>query len=127
MMVGIASGTYSSIFIAAPVLTAWKERETGYTRRRERIAELEGGVPAFADEIEMAKLGGDREVEEGAPVAEALPEPTPPAGAVATAEPATDGDGAAPAVEDPAAAERRERNERRRQRRQQRRKHGRNR
>src|SRR5918994_1526294 len=27
MMVGIASGTYSSIFIASPVLTAWKERE----------------------------------------------------------------------------------------------------
>ncbi len=30
MLVGIASGTYSSIFIASPVLTAWKEREAGY-------------------------------------------------------------------------------------------------
>ena len=29
MLVGIASGTYSSIFIASPVLTAWKEREPG--------------------------------------------------------------------------------------------------
>ncbi len=27
MLVGIASGTYSSIFIASPVLAAWKERE----------------------------------------------------------------------------------------------------
>ena len=63
MMVGIVSGTYSSIFIASPVLTAWKEREPGYARRRERIAELEGRVPAFADEIELAKLGDDAEPE----------------------------------------------------------------
>ena len=27
MLIGILSGTYSSIFIASPVLTAWKERE----------------------------------------------------------------------------------------------------
>ncbi len=38
MMVGIASGTYSSIFIASPVLNAWKEREPSFVRRRERIA-----------------------------------------------------------------------------------------
>ena len=30
MMVGVASGTYSSIFIASPVLTEWKEREPAY-------------------------------------------------------------------------------------------------
>jgi SecD/SecF fusion protein len=126
MMVGIASGTYSSIFIAAPVLTAWKEREPGYSRRRERIAELEGRVPAFADEIEMARLGDDSETDaEIAAGVEARQSPEPKPGAVATAEPASDGNGAAPEVEDPAAAERRERNERRRERRQQRRKHGR--
>ena len=34
MMVGVASGTYSSIFIASPVLTAWKEREPAYRSRR---------------------------------------------------------------------------------------------
>ncbi len=57
MLVGIASGTYSSIFIASPVLTAWKEREPGFVRRRLRIAEVEGGrVPAYADDIEMAEL-----------------------------------------------------------------------
>src|SRR6185503_4826406 len=39
MLLGIASGTYSSIFIASPVLTAWKEREPGYARRAARIAE----------------------------------------------------------------------------------------
>ena len=63
MLVGIASGTYSSIFIASPVLTAWKEREPGFVRRRLRIAEVEGGVPAYADDIEMAKLGRDDETE----------------------------------------------------------------
>ena len=47
MLVGIASGTYSSIFIASPVLTAWKEREPGFVRRRLRIAEVEGGVPGL--------------------------------------------------------------------------------
>ena len=36
LMVGILSGAYSSIFIAAPLLTAWKEREPEYARRRER-------------------------------------------------------------------------------------------
>jgi len=33
LMVGILSGAYSSIFIAAPLLTTWKEREPEYARR----------------------------------------------------------------------------------------------
>jgi SecD/SecF fusion protein len=130
MLVGIASGTYSSIFIAAPVLTAWKEREPGFARRRERIAEIEGGkIPAYADDVAMAKLsrddepeaGGGREVE--TPAAEAAPS------AVATTERVddsgngsgtlSDGDG------DGDSAERRQRNAERRARRQARRKHGR--
>ena len=48
LLVGIASGTYSSIFIASPVLTAWKERESVYTQRRRRVIEAFGMVPAFA-------------------------------------------------------------------------------
>jgi SecD/SecF fusion protein len=49
LLVGVVSGTYSSIFIASPVLTHWKERETVYERRRVRIAEQFGGmVPAYA-------------------------------------------------------------------------------
>src|SRR6266540_278072 len=35
LMVGIASGAYSSIFIAAPLLTIWKEREPDYARRKD--------------------------------------------------------------------------------------------
>jgi SecD/SecF fusion protein len=140
MLVGIASGTYSSIFIASPVLTAWKEREPGFVRRRERIAAIEGSVPAFADEIELAKLGDgevtDAELEEEIATQR---ETQPKAGAVAVAEPEpqpepeTGGDGGRPASNgeppevDPAAAAKREREEHRRERRKQRRKHGRSR
>jgi SecD/SecF fusion protein len=126
MLVGIASGTYSSIFIASPVLTAWKEREPSFERRRLRIAEVEGGrVPAFADEIEVAKLAADEESE--AEMAAAAEEPEEKAGAVATVR-GGGGNGGDPVAEaDSASAERRERNAQRRARRQQRRKHGRHR
>jgi SecD/SecF fusion protein len=132
MLVGIASGTYSSIFIASPVLTAWKEREPGFVRRRLRIQEVEGGrVPAYADDIEMAKLGRDDEREAPvAPAAEELAaEATP--GAVATVErtePGGNGSGSLTNGDsdgDEASAERRKRNAERKARRQARRKHGR--
>jgi SecD/SecF fusion protein len=56
LLVGVISGAYSSIFIATPVLTAWKEREPVYEARRERIAAANGGVvPAYA----VATVGGE--------------------------------------------------------------------
>jgi SecD/SecF fusion protein len=132
MMVGIVSGTYSSIFIASPVLTAWKEREPGFIRRRERIVAIDGDVPAFAEEGDLAMLADDGETdveieEEVATQREAQPK----AGAVATAEPPVEGDGGKPSsngeppAADPEAVARHERDEKRRARRQQRRKHGR--
>jgi SecD/SecF fusion protein len=130
MLIGIASGTYSSIFIASPVLTAWKEREPDFARRRLRIAEVEGSVPAFADEIQVAKLGADEETEAEMASVEEEAEAQPRAGAVATVERSTKGNGADPVSGDgaeSASAERRDRNAKRRARRQQRRKHGRNR
>ncbi len=49
LFIGTLSGTYSSIFIASPVLTLWKERETVYVRRTARIKRESGGlVPAYA-------------------------------------------------------------------------------
>jgi SecD/SecF fusion protein len=134
MLVGIASGTYSSIFIASPVLNAWKEREPGFVRRRLRIAELEGGsVPAYADEIETAKLARDDEREGAAPLPAEAPAAEAAPGPVATVQRSEesgngsatlsngDGDGDG----DPAAAEREQRNAERRARRKARRKHGR--
>ena len=44
LLVGVASGAYSSIFIGAPVLTLWKEREPVYVRRRKIQMEEHGGV-----------------------------------------------------------------------------------
>ena len=60
LLVGVASGAYSSIFIAAPVLTEWKEREPVYQRRRRVVMEDHGGViPPYAE----TSLG---DVDEGA-------------------------------------------------------------
>src|SRR5437588_5557303 len=60
LLVGVASGTYSSIFIASPVLTHWKEREPGYRRRRQLVMADHGGViPAFSE----TRLGEDEDIE----------------------------------------------------------------
>ncbi len=56
MMIGILSGTYSSIFIASPVLTEWKEREPAYRSRRARIEEAMGYVPTFPEQNVVARI-----------------------------------------------------------------------
>ncbi len=56
LMIGIASGAYSSIFIASPVLTHWKEREGAYRNRRARIVGELGHVPPYATTIEGAPV-----------------------------------------------------------------------
>jgi SecD/SecF fusion protein len=49
LLVGTLSGTYSSVFIAGPVLTHWKEREPVYKARERRIRDQFGGeLPAYA-------------------------------------------------------------------------------
>jgi len=83
-MVGIASGAYSSIFIAAPLLTIWKEREPEYARRKGQEPEQGGdedghparrrpilprGGPAVTD-------GGTLALEEAEQAAAAQPAPT---------------------------------------------------
>jgi SecD/SecF fusion protein len=56
IMIGIASGAYSSIFIASPVLTHWKEREGVYRNRRARIERDFGYVPAYAVAFDEAPV-----------------------------------------------------------------------
>ncbi len=81
LLVGIASGAYSSIFIAAPLLTIWKEREPEYARR---IGQEPTTVEGLAATVEAA--------EEAAAAEEPVPELTPvgaaerPAGAQAKRE-----------------------------------------
>jgi SecD/SecF fusion protein len=54
LLVGTLSGTYSSVFIAGPVLVHWKEKEPVYATRFRRIREQFGAVPAYA----VATAGG---------------------------------------------------------------------
>ena len=48
LFIGIALGTYSSLFVAAPVLAIWKEREEDWTRARRRAERRGSGDDATA-------------------------------------------------------------------------------
>jgi SecD/SecF fusion protein len=53
LIVGIASGAYSSIFIAAPLLTIWKEREPEFARRKD-VTVTKAGLEAAFEQAEEA-------------------------------------------------------------------------
>jgi SecD/SecF fusion protein len=54
LLVGVTSGAYSSIFIAAPLLTTWKEHEPEFARRKDNVS-FEGSVAArLVQEAEVA-------------------------------------------------------------------------
>ena len=91
LLVGIGSGAYSSIFIAAPLLAWFKEREPEYARRKneDSLEGIESVGGALLDETPVA-----------APEVPSAPVPVP--------SPATAG------VPSPAAAEKRERRRQRR-------------
>ncbi len=99
LLVGILSGAYSSIFVAAPLLTMLKEREPEY-RRRISSDVVESGVGGAVVAAELAA------VEEREAVGEASPAPVP----AATA--AESGDGLAPRAQ----SKREQRRQRRRSR-----------
>jgi SecD/SecF fusion protein len=82
LMVGITSGAYSSIFIAAPLLAVFMEREPGFAKRRQDL-EKSGDIDA--------------------------PRRRASAGPVPTATPATDGPSPAAAPPSPASSRRRRR------------------
>jgi len=42
LFIGIALGTYSSLFVAAPLLAQWKEREPNWERHRRKAAKADG-------------------------------------------------------------------------------------
>ena len=68
LLVGIGSGAYSSIFIAAPLLTIWKEREPEYARRKD----VDGAVGK--EEAEAALAGAEEAAAaEPAPMPELVP------------------------------------------------------
>jgi SecD/SecF fusion protein len=69
LMVGIASGAYSSIFIAAPLLAILKEREPEYVRRKGETL-TKSGMDAVLEEAEEA--AADEPAPALAPIAPAL-------------------------------------------------------
>jgi SecD/SecF fusion protein len=81
LIVGIVSGAYSSIFIAAPLLTAWKEREPEFARRKGQEPEQDGGFPArlrprLPGGTPAAVDGGTLALEEAEQAAAAEPAPS---------------------------------------------------
>src|SRR4051794_14556956 len=70
LLVGITSGAYSSIFIAAPLLTSWKEREPEFARRKATVPPpTDGTADAILAEAEEAAA------DEPAPELVAMPAP----------------------------------------------------
>jgi SecD/SecF fusion protein len=65
LLVGIGSGAYSSIFIAAPLLTMWKEREPEYRRRMDEVVGKGDGRAVIVD----TGVGGRAAPAEAAPAA----------------------------------------------------------
>ncbi len=58
LFIGIALGTYSSLFVAAPVLALWKEREEDWTRARRRAERRGSGDDTTAvATVAAAQLG----------------------------------------------------------------------
>ncbi len=64
LFVGIGAGTYSSIFVAAPLLALWKERESEWSRRRYRSERKAGGRDSAGRRLssrgQRAARGGNR-------------------------------------------------------------------
>jgi preprotein translocase subunit SecF len=54
LFIGIAAGTYSSIFVATPLLAEWKEREPEWQRMQRRVARRSGETVLTAAEASSA-------------------------------------------------------------------------
>ena len=60
LFIGIAAGTYSSIFVATPLLTEWKEREPEWVRMQRRVARRSGETVLTAAEVATAMAVEER-------------------------------------------------------------------
>ncbi len=64
LFIGVAAGTYSSIFVATPLLAVWKEREPEWQRMQRRVIRRTGGdasvatvlAEAAADQVDAGAL-----------------------------------------------------------------------
>jgi SecD/SecF fusion protein len=82
LLVGIGAGSYSSIFLAAPLLAVLKDREPEFARRRDDLGALAGvssvgGTLATEAEEVAGDSDGSPDGDSGAPEAPLTPVPTP--------------------------------------------------
>jgi preprotein translocase subunit SecF len=71
LFIGVAVGTYSSVFLAGPLLAVWKEREDHWQRVRRRV-ERKGAEEAFATRSVFA---AEAPATEAQPTPGAVPRP----------------------------------------------------
>ena len=77
LLIGITSGAYSSIFIAAPLLTTWKEREPDYARlKSQEMPETVAAREELVEEAEAEMIAAEDEPAE-APTPAAAADPSP--------------------------------------------------
>jgi SecD/SecF fusion protein len=90
LLVGIGSGAYSSIFLAAPLVAALKEREPEFARRRDDLGALAGvssvggALAEEAQQIADADAPSDGDAEPAEEAARPAPVAPPPAGPVSS-------------------------------------------
>ena len=89
LLVGIGAGSYSSIFLAAPLLAALKEREPEFARRRDDLGALAGvssigGTLATEAEEIVSDSDDSDESDNGAPEEARAPVPAPVAGSTSS-------------------------------------------
>jgi len=92
LLVGIGSGAYSSIFIAAPIVTMLKEREPEYARRKGAAAVVVGERFPTEETALAAERGADGDGDGDGVVPERPEAPAPPPPPVAATAPGASSD-----------------------------------
>jgi preprotein translocase subunit SecF len=90
LFVGVAAGAYSSIFIATPLVAAWKEKEPRYAQLRARVERLAGprGAPERERPERPVRIGtGQARSAGGSAAARGRRAPAPPPEPELVAEP----------------------------------------
>ncbi len=73
LFIGVIAGTYSSIFIASPLLAIWKENDPKYRAYRERVERQEARKSRASEAVKSKPADGKPEAKKKAPVDRAAP------------------------------------------------------
>jgi len=73
LFIGVIAGTYSSIFIASPLLAIWKENDPKYRAYRERVERKEARQSRAAQAVKSKPVDGKPAAKKKPPVDQAAP------------------------------------------------------